>query len=142
MSIPSESLTENETPPPGEEEPTGNAKASREAAKYRTQLRSAEARAAELESRLASYQARELDRLASTRMSNPGDLLVLSGTSLADYVTEDGEIDAERVQSAIEKVLESRPGMRVKDRPVDHTQGSGGGGLIDRPEWSTLLRGY
>jgi hypothetical protein len=86
-------------------------------------------------------QTRELERLAGEHLAQPGDLFALSGKSLADFLTEDGELDAELVTEAVSEVLASRPGLRPNQRAVDPSQGLGNNGPFKgAPSWGDLLK--
>lgn len=78
------------------------------------------------EARIAQLQTRELERIASKSLSNPADLLTLSGKSLADFVGEDGELDADLITETANEVLGSRPGLRPRVPAYDPTRFPGG----------------
>lgn len=96
---------------PGAEEMVGDetGKASREAAKYRTQLRKAEAERDALATRLDGMQRAEVQRLAA----GPGGLAdgadVWAGLELADALDESGQVDPERVKAAVSALLAGKP---------------------------------
>jgi hypothetical protein len=48
---------------------------------------------------------------------------------VADYLTEDGDVDAEKVSADVTVILAERPGLRKRMPGYDPTQGHGG-----RPE--------
>jgi hypothetical protein len=87
--------------------------------------------------RIETLQTREVERLASKGLSNPADLLTLSGKSVRDFLDESGEVDAELVQDAVDDILGTRPGLRPRQRAVDPTQGMGN----DRPAKGSLTWG-
>lgn len=76
------------------------------------------------QARIEQMQTRELERVAAGHLSNPADLLTLSGKTLADFLTEDGELDAEAIAEAAHEVITTRPGLRPNARPVDPMQGT------------------
>ena len=85
-------------------------------------------------------QTRELERIASKSLSNPTDLLTLSGKSLQDFIGG-GELDAELVTEAANELLGTRPGLKPLDPAVDPTQGSGYGNPgKGAPTWGALLK--
>jgi hypothetical protein len=107
---------------------------SREAKRYRTQLREAEARVAQL-------QRAEVERLASDGLSHPADLFSLSGNELADYLTESGDVDAEKVAADVAAILAERPGLRKQTPGYDPTQGYGGKPPAKaKPTWGALFQ--
>ncbi|MBA2558801.1 MAG: hypothetical protein H0V07_02765 [Propionibacteriales bacterium] len=108
--------TETEIAPetaPETEAPEGP---GREAAKYRRQLRDAEASLASLSTRVETMQRREVERLAASELETPADLW-LADTSLPDLLDDDGEIDEAKVTQAIEFVLADRPGWKRTTPP-------------------------
>jgi hypothetical protein len=150
-------LTQNETPsdaPPSPdavdagtdgatpaEAPEGKNPLHAEAAKYRTRLRETEAERDALTARVAKLQTAELTRLAAEHLDTPGDLYALTGTTLADYLGEDGELDAEAVADAVAGLLATRPGLRKRQAAVDPSQGHHGGGRPkSTPSWGNLLQ--
>ncbi len=108
------------TPEPTETEDPGP---GREAARYRTRLREAEAREAALTERLTTYQRREVERLAGERLSTPGDMW-LTGPELADLLDDDGDVDPVRVTEAVAAVVEARPGWKRPDPPPSFDGGA------------------
>src|SRR5699024_5494709 len=120
----------------GSQEPKGNREA-----RYRVERNEARTERDALAQRIETLQIRELERIASTHISNPADLLTLSGKTLSDFVDEDGELDTELVVEAANELLGSRPGLRPNSPAYDPTQGHGNRGQ-KTPElsWSDLLR--
>jgi hypothetical protein len=82
-----------------------------------------------LAQRVEQLQTRELERIASKSLSNPADLLTLSGKSLRDFIGQDGELDAELVAAVANDLLGTRPGLRPRQPAFDLSQGQGN----DRP---------
>jgi hypothetical protein len=114
-------------------EPKGNREA-----RYRTERNSARDERDTLAQRIESLQTRELERIASKHLSNPADLLTLSGKSLADFVGEDGELDAEAIHATADYLLGSRPGLRPGQAAHDRSQGLGDIPK-SQPTWGSLL---
>lgn len=122
---------------PGTPEPP---KANKEA-RYRVERNEARAERDALAQRVEALQRAELERLAGDTMSNPADLLALTGQALADFLTEDGELDAELVAKAAAELLATRPGLRKGSPAFDPSQGSGGKPAVKRePSWGALLK--
>lgn len=109
----------------GSESHSGS-KLHREAAAYRVKLREAEAERDALAERLQRMQRAEIERLAADGLSHPADLFSLSGNELADYLTEDGDVDAEKVAADVAAILAERPGLRKQTPGYDPSQGRGG----------------
>jgi hypothetical protein len=130
--------TPGQTPVPGAESPVDASlgggqgivpdeapKGNREA-RYRVERNDAREALATAQAQVEAYQTRELERVASKHLSNPADIFALSGKSLSDFLTEDGELDAELITDVANDLLGSRPGLRPTPRATDPTQGSGG----------------
>lgn len=124
---------------PGQGKGTGDAKANREA-RYRVERNEARQERDALKARIETLQARELERLASKSLSNPADLLTLSGKTLADLLDENGDIDPDRVSDLVTEVLGTRPGLKRLDRATDISQGHGGQPSKGQPSFVDLLR--
>jgi hypothetical protein len=122
-------------PEGGSTEETGK-NPNAEAAKYRVRAREAEAARDTLAQRIKSLQTRELERIAAKSLSNPADLLTLSGKSLKDFIGDDGEL----VTETANELLGSRPGLRPVQAATDPTQGRHGGTGKPAPTWSELLK--
>ena len=114
-------------------------KAAREAAKYRTQLREAEAALEAANARIEGFQRAEVERIAGAKLAVASDLFALTGTSVADYLSEDGTVDTKAVENATQELLQSRPGLRKPARVHDPSQGLGNYGTSSSPSWSDLL---
>lgn len=117
-------------------EPSGN----REAAKYRTRLREAEAQRDALAQRVEHFQRNEIERIARAHLASPADLLTLSGNQLSDYLTESGDIDPEKINADAAVILAERPGLRKPVPATDPTQGHGSPAPRAEPSWGALLQ--
>lgn len=90
-----------------EDEPEGG-KGNREAARYRTQLRDAQAQLEQTGGRLAAMQRAEVVRLAGESLARGTDLLLHRGEDIGEYLAEDGTVDAEKVQAAVRELVQER----------------------------------
>jgi hypothetical protein len=95
-------------------------------ARYRVERNEARTERDALAQRVERYQRAEVERLAADGLSHPADLFSLSGNELADYLTEDGEVDAEKVAADVVAVLAERPGLRRPAPAYDPSVGLGG----------------
>lgn len=119
---------------------SGKAPKGNREARYRTERNQARDALLEAQARIETLQTRELERIASKSLSNPADLLTLSGKSLADFLGEGGELDAELITETANEILGSRPGLRHNQRAVDPTQGMGNHTPIKtKPSWGGLI---
>jgi hypothetical protein len=95
-------------------------------ARYRVERNEARAERDALAERVGRMQRAEVERLAADGLSHPADLFSLSGNELADYLTESGDVDTEKVAADVAAVLAERPGLRKPAAAFDPTQGRGG----------------
>jgi len=113
-------------------------KLRREAAKYRTGLRAAEAERDGLRARLDAMQRAEVERLAADDLAQPADLWLL-GAVLPDLLDDDGNVDQAKVGAAVKAALTDRPGWR-RMRAVSFDGGDRGGPTAAGPSWADTLR--
>ncbi|MCV7150681.1 hypothetical protein [Mycolicibacterium pyrenivorans] len=118
----------------------GNEKPMPREQRYRLQLREAEGQRDALQARVDAMNRREVERLAADGMSHPADLFSLSGNDLADYLTEDGDVDAEKVAADVAAILAERPGLRKMTPGYDPSQGLGGRPPKGSPSFGDLLK--
>ena len=85
-------------------------------------------------------QRAEIERLASAGLSHPTDLFTLSGNELADYLTDAGTVDAEKVAADVAAILQERPGLKPLSPAYDRTQGMSGNPGKSAPTWDALLK--
>lgn len=146
--------TDDQTAAPTEDEPTttdapadegqddldGRTRAGREAARYRTALRETEQQRDTLAEQVSRMQQAQVERLAADALAMPGDLLGVGGVALADLLDEAGDVDEDRVATAVAALLDKRPGLAVA-----HAVPSLDGGARETPRasasWSTVLGG-
>lgn len=115
---------------------------NREAAKYRTKLRDAEAERDALAERLAAAQRQNVTTTVAQRFRDAEDFW--STTELADVLGEDGNVSVELLTAAMDSALAAKPHWA---RPAPATESTStvtsrdrvGGGKT--PSWSDLLQG-
>lgn len=123
-------------------EPAAEAsKPGQEAARYRRQLRSAEADRDALKARLETFQTREVERLAT----GPGVLALGSdlwrSTALPDLLDPEGNVDPEKVTAAVAGLIEAH--HHYEWRPVFGSADAGVRGAGNQPStttWDSVLR--
>lgn len=133
--------TENE-PETVEQQP------NQEAAKWRRQLREAEAERDGLRTRVEAMQRSEVERLAAGRLSKPESLWKAEGVTLADLLGEDGNVDPEKVEEAVTLAVDSlgltqlpahlQPAVRGAHVP---SEGRHTGRPTASASWQELLQG-
>lgn len=117
---------------------------NREAAKYRTKLREAEAQRDTLSGRLEALQRREAERLAAARLADGADLWRGDGVELAALLDDDGNLDPAKVSEHAAATLESHPHWKRPRVPRQPKRGDLRSGAVGedyhRPAtWSDLL---
>lgn len=117
---PAAEQTEAPTPPEADAEPTE--KAGKEAARYRRQLRETEGALQAAQGATEAAQRALVEHLAQSRGVKPAALWA-SGAELAALLTEDGNVDPQKVTEAAEGAAVSL-GLARTPRP-DPTQGQG-----------------
>lgn len=102
---------------------------NKEAAKYRTQLRAAEAQRDAFAAVVGTYQRREVETLAETAGLTAGADLFNPGTEteqLAAMLAEDGTVDPDKVAEAVTTLTANRPHlMRAAIPKAPSTDGQG-----------------
>lgn len=112
--------------------------ANREAAKYRRQLRDAEAERDRLAETVTRYQRAEAEQYAEAAgMVRGADLFDL-GADLASMLAEDGTVDAEKVAATAAALLADRPHWRRP--PTDFDLGPRSRPPAPGPSWGDVLR--
>lgn len=114
-------------------------KGNREA-RYRVERNEAREALATARARIERMQRAEVERLAADKLSHPADLFSLSGNELADYLTQDGDVDAEKVAADVAAILAERPGLRRNTPGYDPTQGYGGRPPKGSPSFADLMK--
>ena len=94
--------------------------------RYRVERDTARGALAAAEARIVQLQRAEVERLASDSLSHAEDLLTLSGNDVSYYLTESGEVDADKVAADVAAILAERPGLRKQAPAFDPSQGHGG----------------
>lgn len=107
-----------------EAEPVDEEGGNREAAKYRRQLRDAEGERDALRDRLAALQTAEAERLASTVLHKAAGLWA-NGSTLADLLDEEGNLDAEKVTAAAESARDALGLLPFQPNGTNYVPGEG-----------------
>jgi len=130
--------------PPGEPEPkpdTGQASPSREAAKYRRQLRETEVERDSLRAQLAVLRRAEVERVAADVLERPADAWLVWGDDPQRFLDDGGALDAEAVRQAAQELARERPSWRKGLSRRDPDQGKGHGGIAGSGgSWASLIR--
>lgn len=108
--------------------------------RYRGERDSAREERDALADRVQRMQRTEIERLAAGALAMPGDLFSFSGNEPADYLTNDGDVDADKVAADVAAFLAERPGLGKHSPAFDPTQGTGGRPKPKPvPTWGALL---
>jgi len=119
----------------GQEKPSANREA-----RYRTERNEARTQVAELTERVTRMQRSEVERQAAG-LHDPAGLWG-AGLDLAELLTEDGDVDPERVAEAVAALADSKPYMLRPPRGSNFGQGRRP--LVDSGSgttWGSVLRG-
>lgn len=109
--------------------------------RFRKERNEAVAERDALAQRIEQFQRAEVERLAADALAMPGDLFSLSGNELADYLTEDGNVDQAKVSADVAALLVERPGLRKQHTPgFDPTQGTGGRPPKAKPTFGDIFK--
>lgn len=124
-------------------EPPAKDKPNAEAARYRTQLRDAEAERDTLRGRVETMQRAEVERLAADAKLTVPSAVWRAGVELADLLDDEGNLDPDKASDAITTARDTlglavRPGTPKPDPTLG---GSGAeGDLGDGTSWADALR--
>lgn len=123
---------------PDDDDTPAVARLRREAARWRRHAREAEADRDALRGRLDELLAAEVERVAERRpargprLAHGSDLLALTpGATVAGFLTEDGQVDAEKVATAVADLLTRRPDLA--ERMVTGSANGGAAPHTPRP---------
>lgn len=117
--------TTEEVTQPDAETADDDGKAGREAAKYRRQLREAQAERDELRTQLEALRRAEVDRLVTDAKLKPAAVWA-AGTELGNLLAENGTVDATKVAAAVAATRETLGISPVPVAPSAHGQGNVG----------------
>lgn len=127
------------TPPEGVvtgEQENGAQSPEPKEARFRRERNEAREQLAQADARIERMQRAEIDRLAGERLQIPNDLFSLSGNEVADYLTDSGDVDADKVAADVAAILAERPGLQRRPPVFDPSQGTGGRPPQEEPKWS------
>lgn len=128
-----------ESPVDQVQEASAEASPNREAAKYRRQLREAEAERDQLRSQVETMQTAEVERRVSDALETPSDVW-LAGVNLADVLGDDGHVDESKLDQAVLQVTTEHPGWSKRPQVgPDPDQGKTSDHSVS-PSWTSLLR--
>lgn len=112
--------TEAATPTPTDVQNPAAQAAAREAAKYRARLRDAEEQLTAAQEHVRAMQRAEVERIAGTRIRSPEDFWQFA-PSIDELCDENGTLDPDTIESAIDNVLAARPHWRKPVRVTEPT---------------------
>lgn len=119
------------------DEPAEDSRASREAARYRRQLRDVEGERDALRAQLDAIRRVEVDAQVARLGVKPAAVWA-SGVTLADVVAEDGTVDADRVAAAVAAARE-RFGLKTQRRIRGFKSGLGAAGAGVSNSWQSAF---
>lgn len=86
-----------------------------EAARYRVRARTAESERDAIKAELTGLKRAAVERLAADRLAVAADLFDLTDTTLEDLLAEDGAVSTEKVATALDALVNARPGLARTD---------------------------
>ncbi|WP_424920217.1 hypothetical protein [Streptomyces sp. wa13] len=129
---PDENSTDSEPASGSDGQPGEGNTANREAAKYRTKLREAEAKLDAAETRITALLRKEIEAHAGKQLAVGADLFTLGEVAVADLINGEGNPDTETIDAAVEALLKTRPGLRSNTAPWGEVGGSSPAGRPER----------
>jgi len=129
-----------ETAPDGPLEDVEDTRGSKEAAKYRRQLRAVEADRDALTARVEALQRQQVDAQVAALGVTPAAVWA-AGISVTDLLGDDGTVDAGKVGQAVASVRETFGiGQPAKPRPRMFKSGASPASVpMTRPAWSSAF---
>lgn len=119
---------------------TGEAQKGKREARYRVERNEARAERDALAQRVERMQRAEVERIASEHLAAPADFW-LSDNDVSAYLTDDGEVDPERVSEDARLLISERPRLGKHSPAFDPMQGQGGQPPAKaQPSWGALLK--
>lgn len=110
--------------PEGDSTPDQNQGLVQARDRYRGERDSAREELAAAQTRIDAMHRCEVERLAAEHLAVPADFW-LSENSVADYLTEAGEVDADRVAEDVRLLISERPRLGKHSGAFDPSQGLG-----------------
>ncbi|WP_111508368.1 hypothetical protein [Mycobacterium kyogaense] len=108
--------------------------------RYRTERDSAREELTAAAARIERMQRAEIERLVADELAVPGDFW-LSENTVADYLTDDGEVDTAQVSADAKLLLTERPRLGKHTGAFDPTQGLGGRApKPPQPTWGAVFK--
>lgn len=125
---------------PTTEQPDPNPSLVEARDRYRSERDTARQELTAAAARIERMQRAEVERIAAEHLAMPGDLFTLTGNAVADYLTEDGDVDTEKVAADVTAFLAERPGLRKSTPAFDLSQGLGGKTPKGTPTFADLFK--
>ena len=122
-----------------EDAPEGS-RDDRKEARFRQERNEARDERDALAVRVERYHRAEIERLAADAGLAMGTDLFVNGNGVADYLTEDGDVDADAVAADVAAVLAERPRLGKNAPAHDPSLGLGGGKAKHQPSWNDLFK--
>lgn len=123
---PVEAATAEQAEPAADSEERSGDRGSREAAKYRRQLRDAEAARDQLAERLAALQRGQAETFAREHLADGADLW-RDGVDLTALLDDGGQVDPDKVREAARSTIAAHRHWAAPRPPKRNPTGSGGG---------------
>jgi hypothetical protein len=123
-------------PTPETPEPTPNS----EAARYRVQLREAQAERDELAGRLTGYQRNECERAVADLLEQPGDLWEIAQADVAAFYGDDGTLNEAELRAAAGALIDQRPRLAKPMGPRLQNAGQYSSPPPQPMDWGSVIK--
>lgn len=144
---PEDDLAEPEPAEPGPSDPPAEVKAlaaaRREAAGYRTRLRTAEGEIETLRAEVETHRRRQIDGVltgTAGELHDPGDVWQFTGLTTADLFDDEGALDEARLTSALSELRQARPYLFRHSVNAGPRDGGARGVQPQAPSFGAALR--
>jgi hypothetical protein len=117
-------------------EPTPNS----EAAKYRVQLREAEAQRDALAERITGYQRQECESAVADLLEQPGDLWDIAQADVTAFYNEDGTVNEAELRAAASALIDQRPRLAKPQGPRWQNAGQGSRPVPGPVGWDSVIK--
>ena len=133
----SQGATDTSNEAPGGDPTDERAKLRREAARYRTERNAVREERDRLREQVAGFRRQEVERLAAQRLRDGSDLWTRD-VELDSLLADDGSVDADAVNTAVDALVENKPHLRRPD--PDFGGGARRGALTSQPSFGEMLK--
>jgi hypothetical protein len=111
-----------------------------EAARYRVQLREAEAARDALAERVTGYQRKECEAAVANLLDVPGDLWDIGQADVSAFYNDDGTLNEAEVQAAAAALIDQRPRLGKPPGPRHQNFGQFLPAPVESVGWGSVVK--